>query len=81
VSPPGATLLDLLEERGLSQADLAARTGRPRKTINEIVQGKAAITPDTALQFERVFGTPADFWLAREAHYQEFIARQREQMR
>jgi addiction module HigA family antidote len=78
VSPPGGTLLDLLEERGLSQADLAARTGRPRKTINEIIQGKAAITPDTALQFERVFGTPAAFWLAREARYQEFVARQRE---
>ena len=78
VSPPGATLLDLLDDRGLSQAELAARTGRPRKTINEIIQGKAAITPDTALQLERVLGTPADFWLTRETQYQAHTARMRE---
>jgi len=37
VSPPGDTLRELLEERGLSQADLAERMGRPKKTISEIV--------------------------------------------
>jgi addiction module HigA family antidote len=78
VSPPGETLSEMLEERSMTQADLAARTGRPRKTINEIVKGKAAITPDTALQFEKVFGTPATFWLDRERFYQEHMARRRE---
>ncbi len=34
VSPPGDTLADILEERGMSQAELAERTGRPLKTIN-----------------------------------------------
>ena len=76
VSPPGETLEELLEERGMSQAELAERTGRPRKTINEIIQGKAAITPETALQLERVLGTPARFWLTREQQYREFLARQ-----
>ncbi|HXI12419.1 MAG TPA: helix-turn-helix domain-containing protein [Thermoanaerobaculia bacterium] len=75
VSPPGATLLDLLEERGMSQAELANRTDRPLKTINEIVKGKAAITPETAIQLERVFGAPASFWNNREAQYREFLAR------
>jgi plasmid maintenance system antidote protein VapI len=37
VSPPGETLLEVLEERGMSQAELAKRTGRPRKTISEII--------------------------------------------
>jgi len=78
VSAPGETLLEMLEERSMTQAELAARTGRPEKTINEIVKGKAAITPDTALQFERVFGTPATFWLDRERLYQEYMARRRE---
>ncbi len=75
VSPPGETLLEVLEERGLTQAELAERTGRPRKTINEIVKGKAAITPETALQLEHVLGIPASFWNAREAHYREALAK------
>ena len=78
VSPPGETLQELLEERGMSQAELAERTGRPKKTINEIVQGKAALTPETALQLERVLRVPTSFWNARERNYRETLARQRE---
>jgi HTH-type transcriptional regulator / antitoxin HigA len=76
VSPPGDTLDEKLEELGMTQKELAARTGRPLKTINEIVQGKTAITPETALQFEHVFGIPAEFWIQREQHYRESLARQ-----
>ena len=77
VSPPGETLAELLEEKGLTQAELARRLERPLKTINEIVKGKATITPDTALQLERALGAPADFWLARESAYREWLARVR----
>ncbi len=75
VTPPGATLTDLLEERGMSQVELARRMGRPEKTISEIIHGKAAITPETALQLESVFNVPAQFWVAREANYRAFLAR------
>lgn len=75
VSPPGDSLLSILEERGITQAELARRMGRPTKTINEIVKGIAAITPDTALDLESVLGTPAEFWLNRECRYREFVAR------
>jgi HTH-type transcriptional regulator / antitoxin HigA len=78
VSAPGETLLEMLNTRGMSQAELADRTGRPTKTINEIVKGKAAITPETALQFELVLGVPATFWNNREQHYREALARKRE---
>jgi len=81
VSPPGETLEETIEVLGMSQAELAERMGRPQKTINEIVNGKAAITPDTALQLERVLGVPAHFWLNREQHYQEWRARQAEEDR
>jgi len=74
VSPPGETLLEVLEERGMTQADLAERTGQPRKTINEIIKGKAAITPETALQLEKALGVPASFWNARETRFREFLA-------
>ena len=81
VSPPGETLLEALEEREMTQAELAQRTGRPKKTINEIVKGKAAITPETALQFERVLGIPATFWNKREQQYREALARLQDEQR
>lgn len=78
VSPPGETLQELLDSKGMSQAELAERTGRPKKTINEIVKGKVAITPETAIQFELVLGVPAAFWNTREQQYRESLARQEE---
>src|SRR5262245_37034715 len=81
VSPPGETLLETLEQRGMTQAELAERTGRPAKTINEIIKGRAAITPETALQFERVLGVPARFWNNREQQYREYLAAKEEERR
>lgn len=81
VSPPGDTLLETLEAIGMSQAELAKRTGRPKKVINEIIKGKAAITPETAIQLERVLGIPASFWNNRERDYREALARLKEQDR
>ncbi|KAA3658336.1 MAG: addiction module antidote protein, HigA family [Chloroflexi bacterium] len=75
VSIPGETLLETLETIGMSQAELANRMGRPKKTINEIIQGKTAITAETALQLALVLGVPASFWLNREQQYQEAKAR------
>lgn len=69
--PPGETLKETIESIGMTQAELAQRTGRPKKTINEIIKGKAAITPDTAIQLERVLGVPASFWNNLERNYQE----------
>lgn len=77
VSAPGVTLSDILEERTMSQADLAQRTGRPLKTINEIIKGKVAITSETAIQLERVLGTSAAFWNQRETNYRAYLAHQK----
>lgn len=79
--PPGESLVELLETSGLSQADLAERTGRPKKTINEIIKGKAAITPETALQLERVLGIPSSYWNALEQNYRAALARIEERQR
>lgn len=78
VSPPGATLAETIKTLGMSQAQLARRMGRPIKTINEIIKAKAAITPETAIQLERVLDIPAGFWLNRELHYRDYLARVRE---
>ncbi len=79
--PPGETLRETLEFMGMTQAELAERTGRPKKTINEIISGRAAITAETALQFEMVLGIPVSFWNNLERNYQETKARLREEER
>ena len=76
--PPGETLSETIETLGMSQAELAQRTGHPKKTINEIIKGKAPISANTAIQLERVLGVPASFWNNLERNYRETLARIRE---
>jgi len=76
--PPGENLGETLETIEMTQMELAARTGRPKKTINEIIAGKTAITAKTALQLERVLGVPASFWNNLERNYEETKARLKE---
>src|SRR5947209_19390523 len=71
---PGETLLETLETIGMSQAELARRIGCSVNLVNEIIQGKAVVTPETALQLEQELYIPASFWLNRERHYREFLA-------
>ena len=81
VSPPGETLLDAIEALDMTQTELAERTGRPKKTINEIVKGRTSITPETAIQFERALGIPFSFWNNRQCRYDEFLAGCEEEQR
>ena len=72
---PGATLQETIDYLGIDQRELAARTGMSAKTINQIIMGDAALTPDTALKLERVTGTPARVWNNLESQYREQLAR------
>lgn len=80
VSPPRETLRELLEERCMSQAELAKRMGKTPKAISELLSDTddVAITPETALQLEKAIGPSARFWLNRESAYREFRAKQEE---
>jgi plasmid maintenance system antidote protein VapI len=55
------------------------RSGRPAQVINEIIRDKKRITHETALEFEKVLGIPAHFWVNLEADYQLTQARFRDQ--
>lgn len=74
-SPPGGTILDLLEERDWSQADLASRLGCSEKHTSHLINGKVSLTSDIATKLERVLGSSAQFWLNLEANYQQRLAR------
>lgn len=74
-SPPGDTLADLLDERRMTQTELAERLGVTLKHVNRVIKGAATISADLALGLEKVFGASAAFWMTREAHYQAARAR------
>ena len=65
---PGEVLReDFLKPLHLSQYALAKAIGVPQIRISEIVNGKRAITPYTALRLARYFGTSAEFWINLQA--------------
>jgi len=72
---PGEVLSYELELRGMSQQELAKRTGLTPKHIVSIVKGKSPITSETSIKLERAIGMPADYWLNLESLYQETQAR------
>lgn len=74
---PGEILKRELEERGWTQADLAAVMGRPEQAVSEIVNGKKQITAETAIELGLALGTSAKLWSNLEANYQLDLARTR----
>ncbi len=69
--PPGEYLAEEIEARDMSQKELARRMGRPLNAINEIINGKKAITAETALQLQAVMPEiPARFWMNLEVDCQ-----------
>ncbi|RJQ41971.1 MAG: addiction module antidote protein, HigA family [Anaerolineaceae bacterium] len=67
---PGEVLLEeYLKPLGLSQTQLALNMRVPAQRINEIVNGKRAITPETAVRLALVIGTTPEFWLSLQDDY------------
>jgi addiction module HigA family antidote len=66
---------DLLDERGWTQREFAKRMGYTPKHVGQLLSGRAPVSDETAIRLERVLGSTAGFWLTREAHYQEAMAR------
>lgn len=61
---PGEMLLEeFLKPLGITQTAFARQLGVSFQRLNEVINGKRSVTPDTALRFARVTGMSADFWL------------------
>lgn len=74
-TPPGATIKEQLEDRGMSQKEFAARMGMSEKHISQLINGDVQLTNDTALKLEMVLGLPARFWNGLEAIFREKLAK------
>jgi addiction module HigA family antidote len=62
-------LEEFLNPLGISQSAFAVRLGVSFPRLNEIVRGKRAVTPDTALRLARVLGMPAELWLGLQTDW------------
>lgn len=75
--PPGEYLHDELEARGLSLAEFALALGREPGSLKRLLDGKAQLTADIALQLEEVLGLDAQYWLNLESTYRLAKSRER----
>ena len=73
---PGQVLDEIyMSEMGLNQSQLADKCKCSPRKINEIVNGKRAISPEFAIVLERVLGTTAEMWVRMQADYDLWSAR------
>ncbi|MFX0196097.1 MAG: HigA family addiction module antitoxin [Candidatus Hodarchaeota archaeon] len=72
---PGEILEETLEARGIKKTEFAERSGLSLKTVSQIIHGNAPVTPETAIQFERVLGVSASIWNNLDAHYRLHTAK------
>ncbi len=71
---PGEQLAEELRELKMSAAELARKLAVPTNRITGILNGRRAITGDTALRLAHFFGTSAEFWLNLQSLYELRIA-------
>lgn len=74
-TPPGATIKEQLDNRGMNQKEFASRMDMSQKHISRLINGEVQLTPDVANRLEMVLGLPARFWNKLEATYREKIAK------
>ncbi len=76
--PPGSFLEEVINDLGMGKEELAKRMDRPASKLTAIFKGTKAITPDTALQLEKVTSVPAHIWFGLESEYRLTLARLQE---
>lgn len=72
---PGEVLKDEIEERGISQRQLADTMGLTYSVVNEILNGRRPLTAKTALMFEAALDVPADSLMYLQTKYTMQTAR------
>jgi HTH-type transcriptional regulator/antitoxin HigA len=75
VSAPGETLAEILEQRRIPPVVFAEQIGSGAEHVNDLLQGRAVLTAETASLLETHLGVSSAFWLNRESHYRLDLAR------
>lgn len=73
ITPPGNTIIELLDQRGMTKADLAEKLGLTTDALEAVCNGKLRIGLDVAEGLEKHLAHPASFWLRREDLYRTYL--------
>ncbi len=71
---PGETLKEVLEERGMSQKELALRTNVTEPHVSNVIKGQKDISVAFAKKLEYALGIDASFWINLQANYDKELA-------
>ena len=76
---PGEMLLEeFLKPMGLTQQEISQALGLPYQRINELINGRRALTPSTALRLAKYFGNSAGFWMSLQLRWDLYEAQSSE---
>lgn len=76
---PGEMLLEeFLKPMGITQRELANAINVPYQRVNEIINGRRGVTPNTALRLAKAFGVSADFWMNIQLRWDLYFAKKSE---
>ena len=76
---PGEFLGEFVEDLGISQSELARRIHVPFQRVNDVIHGRRAMTPSTALRLSRFFGNSPTFWMTAQLACDLYDAQQAEE--
>ena len=79
-TPPGETIKEQLQDRGMQQKEFAVRMNLSEKHVSRLINGDVQLTPDMAVKLEMVLAVPAAFWNKLEAIYREKLANVKEEI-
>ncbi len=78
-TPPGETIREQLQDRGMTQKEFAVRMDLSEKHVSKLINGDVQLTPEMAVRLEMVLGVPAAFWNRLEAIYREKLIKAMEE--
>ena len=74
-APPGFTIKELIDDRGISEAQLAASLDESEPFVQKLIEGETELTADLAARLAAFLGMNARFWLGLERGYREDLAK------
>jgi len=78
---PGETLLEKLQEVGITIVDFAMSIGYSPETINAIITGRNAVSHEDAKVFEKSLKIPATFWIKKQKNFDKYVKKQSKEKR
>ena len=76
IVPTGSIIKEYLEEYGITQKELAEKTGLSKEYISDVLKGNDRLTEEFALKLEKVLtSVPASYWLNYETKYREQLVK------